>query len=44
MVNHQMINISYAHLFSGTFTEDTAINAAAAKDSDSIWFTYSFKW
>jgi Alginate export len=42
--NHQMINISYGHLFSGTFIKDTAVNAAAAKDSDSIWFTYSLKW
>jgi hypothetical protein len=42
--NHQLINISYAHLFSGTFIKDTAVNAAAAKDQDSVWATYQFKW
>ena len=39
--NHQMINVSYAHLFSGTFIKDTAVTAAAAKDQDSVWVTYS---
>jgi hypothetical protein len=42
--NHQMINISYAHLYSGSYIRNTAVNAAAARDSDSIWFTYSLKW
>ncbi len=42
--NHQMINFSYAHLFSGSFIKETAVNAAAARDSDSIWITYSLKW
>ena len=42
--NHQLINISYAHLFSGTFIQKTAITPAAAKDSDSVWLTYQLKW
>jgi hypothetical protein len=42
--NHQMINVSYGHLFSGPFIEKTAVNAAAAKDLESLWVTYSFKW
>jgi Alginate export len=42
--NHQMINVSYAHLYSGSYIKNTAVNPAAARDSDSIWFTYSLKW
>jgi hypothetical protein len=42
--NHQLINIWYAHLFSGTFIQKTAITPAAAKDSDSVWLTYQLKW
>jgi hypothetical protein len=41
---HQMVNVSYGHLFSGPFIEKTAVNAAAAKDLESLWVTYSFKW
>jgi hypothetical protein len=42
--NHQLINFSYAHLFSGKFIEKTAITPAAARDSDSFWITYQLKW
>lgn len=42
--NHQLINISYAHLFSGTFIKETAVTPAAAKDQDSLWATYQLKW
>ena len=42
--NHQLVNVSYAHLFSGTFIKDTALTPAAAKDSDSVWVTYQLKW
>jgi hypothetical protein len=42
--DHQLINVSYAHLFSGTFIKKTAITPAAARDSDAVWFTYQLKW
>jgi hypothetical protein len=42
--NHQLVNVSYAHLFSGTFIQKTAIVPAAARDADSVWFTYQLKW
>jgi hypothetical protein len=42
--NHQLINVSYAHLFSGTFIEKTAVTPAAGRDVDSVWFTYQLKW
>jgi hypothetical protein len=42
--NHELINITYAHLFSGTYIKNTAVNAAAARDQDSVWFTYQLKW
>ena len=42
--NHQLINVSYAHLFSGTYIKDTAVTPAAAKDQDSVWVTYQLKW
>jgi alginate export protein len=42
--NHQLVNITYAHLFSGTFIKETAVTPAAAKDQDSVWATYQLKW
>jgi hypothetical protein len=42
--NHQLINVTYAHLFSGRFIEATAVTPAAARDQDSVWVTYQFKW
>jgi Alginate export len=41
---YQIVNVSYSYLFSGPFIEKTAVNAAAAKDLQSLWVTYSFKW
>jgi hypothetical protein len=42
--DHQMVNVSYAHLFSGPFIKKTAVNPGAARDLDGVWFTYSYKW
>jgi hypothetical protein len=42
--DHQMVNISYAHLFSGPFIKKTAVDPRAARDLDGVWFTYSYKW
>ncbi len=42
--NHQMILISWSHLFAGTFIKDTAINPAAAKDLNAYWLQYTYKW
>ncbi len=42
--DHQMINVSYAHIFAGQFLKKTAVDPAAARDLDGIWFTYSYKW
>jgi hypothetical protein len=42
--DHQMVNVSYAHLFSGPFIKKTAVDPRAARDLDGVWFTYSYKW
>jgi hypothetical protein len=41
---HQVLNVSYAHLFSGPYIDKTAIDANAKKDVDSIWVQYILKW
>ena len=42
--NHQVVLISYSHLFAGTFMQKTAVDAAAAKDVSALWVQYTFKW
>jgi hypothetical protein len=42
--DHQMVNVSYAHLFAGPFIKKTAVDPRAARDLDGIWLTYSYKW
>jgi hypothetical protein len=42
--NHEVLNVSYGHLFAGSFLDKTAIDANGKKDLDAIWVQYTFKW
>jgi hypothetical protein len=42
--NHNVILLSWSHLYAGTFIKDTAINPAAAKDLNAYWIQYTYKW
>jgi hypothetical protein len=42
--NHEVLQISYGHLFNGPFIEKTAVDPKAAKDLDSFWVAYWIKW
>ena len=44
LTDHQQFMIQYSELFSGTFIQKTAINAAAAQNMHSLWMQYTYKF